>query len=76
MVDRRVKVFKYVHEGSGREHEWLALTETGEIGYRSQNKAGRWCGAVCTAAGPMFLNTLSASEISVGVEVKAAACTT
>ena len=84
MVDRRVKVFKYVHKGSGREHEWLALSETGEIGYRSQNKAGAlvWsgfgalCGAVCTAAGPMFLNTLSASEISVGVEVKAAACTT
>ena len=46
MVDRRVKVFKYVHEGSGREHEWLALSETGEIGYRSQNKAGAlvWSG--------------------------------
>ena len=46
MVERRVKVFKYVHEGSGREHEWLALSETGEIGYRSQNKAGAlvWSG--------------------------------
>ena len=50
MVERRVKVFKYVHEGSGREHEWLALSETGEIGYSRRIRpgvgverfAGRW----------------------------------